>query len=99
MRGKSGHWLDRTLGQLGWVSRAHACSRACYESEMSALDSIVSQNVRDTLAIAMEHTDEHAALVVADHRTELSRLLALAYGECLPKARIISFDPLATDLV
>jgi len=73
--------------------------RACYKSEMSALDSIASQNVRDTLAIAMEHTDERAALVVADHRTELSRLLARAYGECLPKARIISFDPLATDLV
>ena len=66
---------------------------------MSALDSIASRNVRDTLAIAMEHTGEHAALVVADHRTELSRLLLRAYGECLPKARIIAFDPLATEEV
>ena len=64
---------------------------------MSEIDSIASRNVRDTLAIAMEHTGEHAALVVADDRTELSRLLRRAYGECLPKARFITFDPLATE--
>lgn len=47
----------------------------------------------------MEHTDEHAAVVVADERTELSRLLAGAYAECLPRARVISFDQVAPEAV
>jgi aminopeptidase len=66
---------------------------------MSRIASLASRNVRDTLAIAMEHTSEDAAVVVADDRTELSRLLARAYGECLPKARIISFDHVAPEAV
>jgi hypothetical protein len=57
--------------------------------EISAL---ASRNVRDTLTIAMEHTGKQAAVVVADERTELSRLLLRAYGECLPAARIMLFD-------
>ena len=47
-----------------------------------------------TLALAMEHTDAHAAMVVFDQRTELSGLLTRAYVECLPGARLISFDDL-----
>jgi hypothetical protein len=66
---------------------------------MSAIASVASRHVRDTLAIAMEHTGEDAAVVVADDRTELSRLLARAYGECLPKAQIISFDDAAPEVV
>jgi aminopeptidase len=59
---------------------------------MSAIASAASRNVRDTLTIAMEHTADQVALVVADERTELSRLLVRAYGECLPGARILFFD-------
>jgi len=47
----------------------------------------------------MEHTGEHAAVVVADDRTELSRLLVRAYVECLPEARVISFDQVAHEAV
>ncbi len=50
------------------------------------------KNVSDTLAIAMEHTSDHAAVVVADEGTELSRLLFQTYKECLPDARFVAFD-------
>ena len=39
---------------------------------MSALAAQATQNVRDTLTIAMEHAGEQAALLVADARCELS---------------------------
>lgn len=61
--------------------------------------SAASRNVRDTLAIAMEHTGGAAAVVVADDRTELSRLLLGAYRECLPGAQIFSFDHVAPEAV
>lgn len=66
---------------------------------MSATASAATQNVRDTLAIAMEYAGDHAALLVADDRCELSRLLAAAYAECLPQARVISFDQVAPEAV
>ena len=66
---------------------------------MSALSSAATKNVRDTLTIAIEHTGEHAALLVADDRCELSRLLAATYAECLPQARVISFDQVAPETV
>ena len=66
---------------------------------MSTVAAMASRNVRDTLTIAMEHAGEHAALVVADDRTELSRLLVRAYVESLPDARVISFDHVAPEAV
>jgi len=66
---------------------------------MSALSSTAVRNVRDTLTIAMEHAGERAALLVADERCALSRLLAAAYAECLPEARVISFDQVAPEAV
>ncbi len=66
---------------------------------MSATASIASRNVRDTLTIAVGHTGDHAAVVVADERTELSRILLRAYRECLPGARFIAFDDAATEAV
>jgi aminopeptidase len=66
---------------------------------VSAIASVAAQNVRDTLTIALEHTSQHAAVVVADGRSELARLLLGAYGECLPGARIISFDDVEPETV
>jgi len=66
---------------------------------MNTIGSAASRNVKDTLAIALEHTDEFAALIVADDRTELSRLLLRAYVECLPEARVISFDHVSVEAV
>jgi len=62
---------------------------------MNSLASLASRNVKDTLTIALEHSDEHAALLVADERSELSRLLLTAYAECLPQARVLLFDRLS----
>src|ERR1700722_17362665 len=66
---------------------------------MDAVAAVASRNVRDTLTIALEHSNERSAVLVADDRTELSRLLARAYAECLPEARFISFDHVTTDAV
>ena len=65
---------------------------------MSPTESAASRNVRDTLAIAMEHTADHAALIVTDDRTELARLLARAYEKSLPEARVILFDEAGPDV-
>lgn len=59
---------------------------------MTPIAAAASQNLRDTLSIAMEHTEERAVLVIADDRTELSRLLMHAYAECLPKAHFVLLD-------
>ena len=64
-----------------------------------SLAELAAKNVRDTLAIAMDHKGEHPAIVVADERTELSRLLFRAYSEGLPTARLISFDQMAPEAV
>src|SRR4051794_34045920 len=59
---------------------------------MSATAAEATRHVRDTLAIALEHTDAHTALLVVDTRTALARLLVEAYQKCLPSARVLSFD-------
>ncbi|MES2150589.1 MAG: hypothetical protein V4508_12455 [Pseudomonadota bacterium] len=46
----------------------------------------------DVLALAIGHRAPHAALVVFDNRTGLSRALAEAYRRQLPGARFIDFD-------
>jgi aminopeptidase len=66
---------------------------------MHSIAALASRNLRDTLAIALEHTEERAAIVVADERTKLSRLLVRAYAECLPGARILEFDKLKPEAV
>jgi leucyl aminopeptidase (aminopeptidase T) len=64
---------------------------------MSTTFETACRNVKDTLAIAMEHTGDHVAVVVADERTDLSRLMFRTYRECLPNARIVSFDEVTHD--
>jgi hypothetical protein len=66
---------------------------------MDTLAALAARNVKDTLTIAMEHDDEHAALVVADHRTALSQLLLSAYVECLPRPQVILFDQVSPEAV
>ena len=59
---------------------------------MDQLARAASRNLSDTLAIALEYAHPQVALLVADERTELSRLLLCAYGACLPRARVVLFD-------
>lgn len=49
-------------------------------------------HLRDVLDIALEHSPAHAALVVFDTRTGLSRALTQAYRRNLPGATFIDFD-------
>jgi hypothetical protein len=66
---------------------------------MNAIADAAAKNIGDTLTIAMEHSAARAALVVADERSELSRLLTQAYRVCLPGARLLSFDVTGPDAV
>jgi hypothetical protein len=52
-------------------------------------------HLRDVLRVAIEHGPAHAALVVYDARTGLSRALAEAYRRNLPGATFIDFDSIA----
>jgi len=51
-------------------------------------------HVSAILALALEHDAARAAVVVADARSPLSRLLAAAYRAALPAARHLDFDAL-----
>ncbi|PUA16354.1 hypothetical protein [Glaciimonas sp. PCH181] len=57
------------------------------------------KNLRDVLAIAIEHTSAHAAVVVFDTRCDLAAALTEAYRRCLPTATFIDFDAVAPELV
>ncbi|MGZ3241283.1 MAG: hypothetical protein ACXWJK_13400 [Burkholderiaceae bacterium] len=50
------------------------------------------KHLRDILAIAFEHNNSHAAVVVFDKRCSLAIALTAAYRRCLPDATFIDFD-------
>ena len=58
-----------------------------------------SAHLADLLSIAVEHGPGHAALVVFDTRTGLSRALLEAYRRNLPDARFIDFDSVTPEAV
>ena len=55
------------------------------------------RNVRDTLALAIEHAAPRGALIVHDTRTDLNRALTEAYRRVVPDARFVDFDTVAPD--
>lgn len=57
------------------------------------------KNVGDILALAIEHTPQHAAMVVFDSRCELAVALTAAYRHCLPEATFIDFDAVTPEFV
>lgn len=62
----------------------------------SALD-LAEKNVRDILALAIEHTQ--SAIVVWDGQCELSIAITTAYRRCLPDAIFIDFDHTAPEQI
>jgi aminopeptidase len=66
---------------------------------MSAIAEAAVKNIGDTLRIAVEHTDARTALVIADERCELSRLLVQAYRASLPDAQLLFFDQAGPEAV
>ena len=57
------------------------------------------KHLRDILAIAFEHTNAHAAVVVFDTRCSLSIALTEAYRRCLPSATFIDFDAVSPAII
>jgi hypothetical protein len=57
------------------------------------------RNVRETLAIAMDHDGSRAAVIVADERCELARALLAAYREGLVGARVVLYDADSPEVV
>ena len=50
------------------------------------------RNVRDTLAVAIEHAAPQGALIVYDTRSDLNRALTEAYRRVVPDAEFVDFD-------
>ncbi|GJJ00937.1 hypothetical protein RugamoR64_14750 [Duganella rhizosphaerae] len=50
------------------------------------------RNLRDTLAVAIEHAAPQAALIVYDTRSDLNRALTEAYRRVAPDADFVDFD-------
>jgi len=55
------------------------------------------KNVRDILSLAILHSPQQAALVVADQQCPLAIALTKAYRLCLPTATFIDFDAVSPD--
>ena len=66
---------------------------------MLAADTVdaAAAHLRDVLAIAIEHTSAHAALIVHDKRSALSMTLTEGYLRNLPGATCIDFDAVAPE--
>ncbi|MEZ4846875.1 MAG: hypothetical protein R2877_08085 [Bdellovibrionota bacterium] len=58
---------------------------------------IAQKHIKDILHHCFEHTSDHRALIVADHRTELAKILDEAYKTNLPNAEHIQFDAVTPD--
>jgi aminopeptidase len=67
--------------------------------ETGSLPETARNNVRDTLALALDHGPGRQAVVVFDNRTGLSRLLADSYRACLPDAIHLDFDTVAPQVI
>ncbi len=52
----------------------------------------LNNNVDAILKLAIEHSPQHAAMVVYDSQCELAQALTAAYRLCLPAATFIDFD-------
>ncbi len=64
----------------------------------SAVDA-AARHLRDVLSVALEHTEDRAALVVSDAGCDLAKVLTEAYRRCLPGGTFIDFDSTEPDAV
>ena len=61
--------------------------------------SIAEKNIRDILSTAIQYSEAQKAVVVFDERCALAISLTEAYRRCLPKAKIICFEKVASEAV
>lgn len=62
------------------------------ESKIDYLTKKAIQNVTDILHYAIEHTNDHRAVVVYDTENELTRIITTAYRTALPDAEFVDFN-------
>jgi aminopeptidase len=79
-----------------FIEQSLQCSIDVIPREAAA---IAQKHVADILALAILHSDPHAAIVVFDTRCDLATTLVAAYRHCIPDARFIDFDELPPDQV
>ena len=58
-----------------------------------------TRHVGDILTLAIKHTDERRAIIVADSGCALAVTLSQAYRRCLPDAQFIDFDAVTPQVV
>lgn len=56
-----------------------------------------ARHILSVLDLAIEHTEDNAAMVVSDARCDLARALTEAYRVCLPGGRFVEFDEVEPD--
>lgn len=61
-------------------------------STREVLTEKATQNVRDMVTIALEHTTDHQALVIYDTENELTQIITDAYRNVLPEAQFVDFN-------
>lgn len=69
----------------------HDPSRTRMPLTADAID-MAERHLRDILSLAIQHTPERTAIIVADAQCPLAVALAEAYRRCLPAAQFIDFD-------
>ncbi len=59
---------------------------------MEKSEDLAERHIRDILAIVVEHSAAHRAVIVFDGRCDLAAILSRSYRRCLPEAASIDFD-------
>jgi aminopeptidase len=80
-------------------STAGAGPSGALHPEEAALARVAARHVGDLLFHAIEHTAARRALLVADARSGLARILTAAYHACLPGAPYLDFDAVVVETV
>ncbi len=80
------------VGRKPPANRADGAAIVLEDDVREALFDEATRHVRDTLRLSLQHDDSRGALIVADERCELTRVIARAYRAALPEARYVSFD-------
>jgi hypothetical protein len=79
------------------ANRADGASIVLADELREALFVEATGHVTAALTHSLHHDDSHGALIVADERCELTRILGRAYRAALPNATYVSFDETTQD--
>ena len=66
---------------------------------LEQLTVLSKQYIADIVAIAVEHHEPDAAVIVLDKQCELAQIIGAAYVHCLPNAQVIDFDNVTPEFI